>query len=160
MHTVQLFPVFFISALALQACVSSPRQNEPSSPTNQNQQQKQAPAPADQAAAAPQKTPTPPAKKWARYQGNCKMMNPPGASEQLFSPCNKVALMVIYRKNKQPIVSLVRTEEDGRFSVEVPDRSPWTLSSALQGWRAEVEISKDSAQSAEISVILKPKNSS
>jgi hypothetical protein len=91
-----------------------------------------------------------------RVIGNCIVMNPPGSSENLFSPCNKLALQFVYEKNKKLVITIVRTQESGTFEINIPEGSPWKISSTVNFWQADVDFVKNSDGTKKLVVILKP----
>src|SRR4051794_12352379 len=45
-----------------------------------------------------------------KMHGTCMVMAPPLGAEKLLAPCDKMALQLIYQKNKQMIISIIRTQ--------------------------------------------------
>ncbi len=89
-------------------------------------------------------------------QGSCVIMRPPSPDESQLMPCNKSALQLVYQKNQQLIITVIRTQEDGKFAIVIPKTSPWKLTSATTNWQAEVELLGNHNGSNKVIVILKP----
>lgn len=92
-----------------------------------------------------------------KIHGQCKIMNTPGISPELFTRCNQFALMLIYKKAQKAIVSVIRTQEDGHFEFQVPPFSNWTLTSASREFQANLEFLPEQNGISQLVIILKPK---
>jgi hypothetical protein len=91
-----------------------------------------------------------------KMNGSCIVMNLPGASENLFSPCNGAALQLFYRKDNQNVISVIRTSAEGKFEFEVPPTSTWRLVSASSEWKEKVDLIGNHDGTQRVVVILKP----
>lgn len=93
-----------------------------------------------------------------KIQGTCRIMNPPGTTPELLVPCNQVTLQLIYKKENRPIVSVVKTQKDGSFELNIPKGSSWSLRSLSSQQYAEVDFLKNPDGTLKAMVILKPQN--
>jgi hypothetical protein len=88
--------------------------------------------------------------------GNCIALNAEVVTDKkAIIPCDKMALQLIYQENKKLIISVIRTQTDGKFDFKVPRTAAWKLTSGSSEWGADVDRIKNRDGSSKVIVILK-----